>query len=85
VKGEFAMGAVYILQHSYEVGEYGQFDEIKMIGVYSSRESAEKTIARYKMLSGFKDYPISCFYISKYEIDKDHWTDGFIKTDEALL
>lgn len=79
------MGAVYILQHSYEVGEDGQFDEIKMIGVYSSRESAEKTIARYKMLSGFKDYPISCFYISKYEIDKDHWTDGFIKTDEAVL
>jgi len=79
------MGAVYILQHSYEVGEDGQFDEIKMIGVYSSRESAEKTIVCYKMLSGFKDYPISCFYISKYEIDKDHWTDGFIKTDEALL
>lgn len=79
------MGAVYILQHSYEVGEDGQFDEIKMLGVYSSRESAEKTIVRYKMLSGFKDYPISCFYISKYEIDKDHWTDGFIKTDEALL
>ena len=79
------MGAVYILQHSYEVGEDGQFDEMKMIGVYSSRESAEKTIVRYKMLSGFKDYPISCFYISKYEIDKDHWTDGFIKTDEALL
>ncbi|SEJ50049.1 hypothetical protein SAMN05660742_1098 [Propionispira arboris] len=79
------MGTVYILQHSYEVGEDGQFDEIKMIGVYSSRESAEKTIVRYKMLSGFKDYPISCFYISKYEIDKDHWTDGFIKTDEALL
>lgn len=85
MKGEFAMGTVYILQHSYEVGEDGQFDEIKMIGVYSSRESAEKTIVRYKMLSGFKDYPISCFYISKYEIDKDHWTDGFIKTDEALL
>ena len=79
------MGAVYILQHSYEVGEDGQFDEMKMIGVYSSRESAEKTIVRYKMLSGFKDYPISCFYISKYEIDTDHWADGFIKTDEALL
>lgn len=28
---------------------------------------------------------VSCFYISTYEIDKDHWTDGFIKTDEALL
>lgn len=78
------MGTVYILQHSYEVGAVGQFDEIKMIGVYSSREKAEKTIARYKMLLGFKDYPISCFYISKYEIDKDHWTDGFIKADEVL-
>lgn len=78
------MKVVYILEHSYEVGEDREFDEVKMIGVYSSKEKAEKTIARYRMLSGFKDYPVSCFYISKYEIDKDHWTEGFIKIDKML-
>jgi len=75
------MKIVYILQHSYEVGD---FDETKMIGVYSSKEKAKKTIESYKMLPGFKDYPLSCFYIGKYEIDKDHWTEGFIKADETL-
>ncbi len=71
------MGVIYILQHSYAVGDEGQFDEIKMIGVYSSREKAEKTIARYRRLSGFKDYPTSCFYISKYEIGSAtlSWTE----------
>lgn len=77
------MKIIYVLQHSYEVGEDGDFDETKMIGVYSSKGKAEKTIEKYKMLPGFKDYPISCFHISEYEIDKDHWNEGFIKSDEA--
>jgi len=70
---------VYILQHSYEVGDDGQYDETKLIGVYSTREKAEQVIERYRMLPGFRDYPIGCFHIAKYEIDKDHWSEGFIK------
>ena len=75
------MNKVFLLQHSYEVGE---FDEIKTIGVYSSREKAEATIVRFKQLPGFKDYPVECFYIGEYELDLDHWTEGFIKWEEAL-
>lgn len=77
------MKFAYILQHSYEVGEEGAFDEIKLIGVYSSQEKAEKVIERYISLPGFKEYPAECFHISKYEIDKDQWTEGFIKWDES--
>lgn len=78
------MKIVYVLQHSYEVGEEGNFEETKMIGIYSSKEEAEKTIEKLKTLPGFKDYPINCFHVGKYEIDKDHWTEGFVKSDEAF-
>lgn len=74
----------YILQHSYEEGKEGEFDETKLIGIYSSKENAEKTIDHYKTLPGFKDYPVSCFHVDKYEIDKDQWIEGFIKSDEVV-
>jgi hypothetical protein len=70
---------VYVLQHSYSIGAYGEYDETKLIGVYSSRESAEKTIGQYRMLPGFREYPLACFYIEEYELDQNHWTEGFIK------
>ncbi|GGG70308.1 DUF7336 domain-containing protein [Paenibacillus radicis (ex Gao et al. 2016)] len=53
------------------------YNETKLIGVYSSKEIAESVVERYKRLPGFKDY-LDSFYISEYEIDKDHWTEGFI-------
>ncbi|MDU4961618.1 MAG: hypothetical protein E6X17_13280 [Sporomusaceae bacterium] len=77
------MKVVYVLQHSYEVGENGAFDEVKFIGVYSSREKAEQVIRRYILLPGFRDFPIDCFHISKYEIDMDQWAEGFINWDES--
>lgn len=73
------MKSVFLLQHSYEIEE---FDETKTIGIYSSKEKAEEAILRYKELPGFRDYPVKCFYIDKYELDLDHWQEGFIKWDE---
>jgi len=70
------MKSVFLLLH---VREDGPDDEdIKAIGIYSTREKAEKTIDKYKKenLPGFKDYPDG-FNITKYELDKDHWTEGF--------
>jgi len=75
------MKIAYVLQHSYEVGQDGAFDEVKFIGVYSSRQKAEQVIQRYIVLPGFRDYPIDCFHISEYEIDKDQWTEGFTTWD----
>lgn len=74
------MKYVYLLQHSYEVNEY---DETKIIGVYISEKKALDVIEQYKTLPGFKEYS-DCFYIDKYELDKNHWEEGFIKSDDAI-
>ncbi|WP_441964432.1 DUF7336 domain-containing protein [Paenibacillus sp. TAF43_2] len=49
-----------------------------LIGVYSSLEKAESVVERYKALPGFRDY-VDNFYINEHEVDKDNWTEGFIK------
>lgn len=71
------MKSVFILQHCYENDD--GYDEVKFIGVYSTEEKAKETIDRLKTVKGFCDYPIDCFFIDEYEIDKGHWTEGFFK------
>lgn len=73
------MGYVYLLQHSYEIDEC---EETKIIGIYTSREKALETIEKYKTIPGFKNYS-DCFYIDKYELDKNHWEEGFVKWEDA--
>ena len=70
------MKSVFIVQHSYELSGTGE-EETKLIGVYSSKEAAEKAIARLTKQPGFKDLP-DYFNIDEYEIDKDNWTEGFL-------
>ncbi|WP_432432805.1 DUF7336 domain-containing protein [Cohnella rhizoplanae] len=48
-----------------------------MIGIYSSLEKAKTVVSRYQRLPGFKDHA-DLFFIDAYEIDSDHWTEGFI-------
>jgi len=62
------MKTVFMVEHSYEVGEDGMYDETKFIGVYSSLQKAEAVVERYKTLPGFKDY-IEHFYINEIKID----------------
>lgn len=71
---------VYILQHSYEIGE---FEETKIIGIYTSEETAMAVKEKYKILPGFNKYTDECFYIDKYELDKNNWEEGFINWEEA--
>ena len=66
---------VFVLQH---VAREDQDDEdVKFIGVYSTRRSAESAIDRIVKQSGFRDYP-NGFHIEEYEIDQDHWVEGFV-------
>ncbi|MBS7252810.1 DUF7336 domain-containing protein [Flavobacterium branchiicola] len=74
------MEEVYLLQHSYDIGE---FEEVKTIGIYSTFVEAEEAINRFKNKKGFKDYPIDCFSIDKYKLDEDNWSEGFITWEEA--
>ena len=61
------------MQHSYEVDG---IDETKFIGVYATKEIAEAAIIRLKNKPGFRDRPEN-FQISEYELNKDHWVDGY--------
>ena len=69
------LNSVYTLQHSYERGEC---DETKFIGVYSSEQEAKDAIDRLKEQPGFCDMPDD-FHIDRYEINKDHWAEGFVR------
>ena len=66
------MKYLYKLEHSHIVdNDYGDpiFDR-KVIGYYSSYQKALETEKRYKLITGFKEYPKG-FSIEKIKIDYD--------------
>ena len=42
------LSKVYLLQHYYDYGKESEHEEVKELGVYSTRELAEEAIDRYK-------------------------------------
>ena len=68
------MKVVYVLQHVHSLGD-GE-EDVKLIGVYSSREHAQAAIARLRQAPGFSDAPAG-FYIDEYQVDKDQWIEGY--------
>jgi len=74
IDGVFKMD-VFVVQHLHEMDD-GE-ENVKMIGVYSTREIAEQAVERLKLQPGFSDIPEG-FYIDPYPLDTDHWTDGYV-------
>jgi hypothetical protein len=70
------MNIVFVLEHSYESAYTGE-QKTKLIGVYSSREKADKAIEKLIKQPGFRDL-LDYFNIDEYVIDQDHWDEGFI-------
>lgn len=68
------MTKVYVLQHVHSLEE--GVEDIKFIGVYSSRENAQAAIARLSKAPGFCE-AIADFHIDEYQIDKDQWVEGY--------
>ncbi len=66
---------VYVLQHSYELDGC---DETKLIGIYSSADSAKRAQAWLRLQPGFKDHADD-FSVTTYELDVAHWAEGFIQ------
>jgi hypothetical protein len=66
---------VFILHHVHEKtsGE----EDIKLIGVYSSRSKAEEAIVLLSLRPGFQETRHG-FEIDEYRLDQDHWADGFL-------
>lgn len=68
------MTTVYLLYHIHEADE---FEDSKLIGIYSSHELAEEAKERVKNKPGFIDFPDE-FSIFPHELNRDGWVDGFI-------
>ena len=68
------MARVYVLQHVHLVDDGAE--DVKFIGVYSSRENAQAAITRLSQAPGFSEAPAG-FHIDEYQVDKDQWVEGY--------
>jgi hypothetical protein len=69
------MASVFVLQHVHSREDGAE--DVKFIGVYSSREKAEAAVVRLGRLPGFMDAPDG-FHIDEYRLDQDHWAEGYV-------
>ncbi len=74
------MASVFVLQHVHS-REDG-VEDVKFIGVYSSREKAQEAVARLGRLPGFADAPDG-FHIDEYRVDHDQWAQGYVTVTGA--
>ncbi|GGF11702.1 hypothetical protein SAMN05443634_11616 [Chishuiella changwenlii] len=78
------MEKLFILHHEYEYTYKKEiFDEVKFIGVFSSKQKAEEAKNLLKNKKGFINYPEDCFIIGEIGVDTVEWLEGFITTEEA--
>ncbi len=70
------MKHVYLLWHIYVDETLAGGEDVKLIGVYSSKELAEAALVRTSKFRGFSDQ-IEGFEISPYEVDTDGWKADF--------
>ena len=68
------MKFVYLMWH---VREIGNDETAKLIGVYRSEDNAHAAAARLRDQPGFRHFPDG-FLVEQYELNKDHWTEGFV-------
>jgi hypothetical protein len=66
---------VFLLWHVHEFHDSKDRDE-KLIGAYRTEEDAKAAIIRLADKPGFREAPAG-FHISKYDLNKDHWTEGY--------
>lgn len=79
---------IYLVQHAHILPDGSE--DIKTIGTYDSHAAALAAVMRLKTQPGFADSPdiidsdadddaAGGFYIDEYEVNKDHWSSGFVK------
>ena len=69
------MASVFVPQHVHS-REDG-VEDVKFIGVYSSREKAQAAAARLGRLPGFAEAPDG-FHVDEYRVDQDQWAEGYV-------
>jgi uncharacterized protein (DUF2384 family) len=66
---------VFVLHHVHQI--MPEQEDIKLIGIYSTYERAQAAQNRISKLEGFRD-ATDGFQIDKYDVDVDHWTEGYV-------
>jgi len=69
------MRAVYLVQH-LRPEEDGEPEDVKIVGIFSSRANAEAAVRKVMSLPGFKRYPDG-FHIDRYELNGIWFAEGF--------
>ncbi|YCM43288.1 hypothetical protein V2O64_18450 [Verrucomicrobiaceae bacterium 227] len=80
------MKLVFVVQHLHRLPH--DEDDVKMIGVYESRDAAVACVERLASQPGFCDFPQIIdfekdeddqgFHVDEYELGRDHWPEGFV-------
>jgi hypothetical protein len=68
------------VQHRDSSGEVlidDDFDDVKIVDIYSSEQAAAAAISRAQMRPGFAEEP-DCFTIDICTMEEDSWTDGLV-------
>ena len=66
---------VFQLYHTHVFSD--DREDVKELGIYSTREKAEQALARATQLPGFRDSP-ERLEIAEAYVDRDEWTEGFV-------
>lgn len=74
------MENVFIVQHVHLQPD--DYEDIKIIGIYTTREFAVAAVERVRGQPGFCNDPEivdegSGFHISRYTLNRDHWAEGY--------
>lgn len=69
---------VFSLEHVHVFDD--DSEDVKLIGIYSTKEKAQAARERVSYQPGFCDYPEG-FSISEILVDQDHWVEGFVSVD----
>jgi len=85
-RGNMQVDSVFVVQHSHTLP--GGVEDVKIIGVYRTVEAAHAAADRIRGQPGFSKHPnvidpgvtdeADGFYIDEYQLDQDHWTEGFV-------
>lgn len=68
------LDSVYVLWHVHHIGDRN--DDEKLIGVYRTEDDVSATIARLQNKPGFRESREG-FQVETYELNQDHWTEGY--------
>lgn len=74
------METVYLVQHVSDVN--GEYEDVKLIGIFSSKEKANQAIQSLKTKPGFEEAK-NGFSIDEIELDHVEWSEGYFIIDNG--